>query len=708
MIVTHARTGSPRRVSPNGKRDVVVRRRGRTATRRVVGRLLERASAASARAACRRRRRPVPERVEQRLPLPAARRSPATATTGSRPVSLAQHAELAEARVELLLGLLAHAAGVDDDDVGVAVVRACARSRPLRAGRPSARSRGSSSGSRTFRSGICGSRSHLSPGDFRFRLLPSLRFRLAAIVLGDQHLAGAGQHARRDGSCPAIMRASLLLPRSPASSACTAVDGASAAGRPCSIRKCVVAARGDLRQVRDAEHLIRRPPAPAACRPTTSAVWPPMPASTSSKMSVRAGPFCADDSVLSASITRDSSPPETIRASGREILAWIRRHEELRDDRVPLGRPRLRRSGAVFEAHLETRPLHRELGAGCAPAPSRTGAAASPRLAESASARVQIVRARARRSSPVDVRRALVCRASVASSRSHASCVRDHVVQRRTVLPLQPLEQRQAILDLLQPPGRRIDAVGVVAEEERQVLELRLDGVARLEVRRRARVERGELADPLPDGGRAAPARPRPARRAPAYASALSRCSCSAFASTCRSAVERLVLARAQRRLLNLVALKRQQVDARGFCRSSSRSVSQLGAERAARARRRAATSSRAVVEPGERVEQIEMASDRAAPDARAARAARPGAPTRSRSAPAVASAPLTKARLRPCAVISRRTITSSPPSSKMRLDRRDVFARAERDRSTRGRRAAGRRLRRGWTCRRRFRRSGR
>ena len=39
-----------------------------------------------------------------------------------RPVSSLEHAQLAEARVELLLGVLAHAAGVDDDDVGVGVV----------------------------------------------------------------------------------------------------------------------------------------------------------------------------------------------------------------------------------------------------------------------------------------------------------------------------------------------------------------------------------------------------------------------------------------------------------------------------------------------------------------------------------------------------------------------------------------------------------
>ena len=44
---------------------------------------------------------------------------PATATIGSCPCSAASCAQLAEARVQLLLGALAHAARVDDDDVGV-------------------------------------------------------------------------------------------------------------------------------------------------------------------------------------------------------------------------------------------------------------------------------------------------------------------------------------------------------------------------------------------------------------------------------------------------------------------------------------------------------------------------------------------------------------------------------------------------------------
>ena len=48
---------------------------------------------------------------------------PATATMGSRPVSSLEHAQLAEPRVQLLLGVLAHAAGVDHDHVRIRVLR---------------------------------------------------------------------------------------------------------------------------------------------------------------------------------------------------------------------------------------------------------------------------------------------------------------------------------------------------------------------------------------------------------------------------------------------------------------------------------------------------------------------------------------------------------------------------------------------------------
>ena len=77
----------------------------------------------------------------------------------------------------------------------------------------------------------------------------------------------------------------------------------------------VMGARRDLRQVRDREHLVvlatRR-----IVSPTLSPTVPPMPASTSSKTSVGTRSSRARI-VLSASITRDNSPPDATRASGR-------------------------------------------------------------------------------------------------------------------------------------------------------------------------------------------------------------------------------------------------------------------------------------------------------------------------------------------------------------------------------------------------------
>ena len=122
----------------------------------------------------------------------------------------------------------------------------------------------------------------------------------------------------------------------------------------------------------DAEHLKRRPER-ASLRPTTSATRPPMPASTSSKISPGADALGGRSSaslnpwrdvavsVLMASMTRDSSPPETMRASGRRSSpgfgdtknsAWS----------MPRARPRRLRQRLVVEPHLEPRLLHRQIG----------------------------------------------------------------------------------------------------------------------------------------------------------------------------------------------------------------------------------------------------------------------------------------------------------------------------------------------------------
>jgi hypothetical protein len=79
----------------------------------------------------------------------------------------------------------------------------------------------------------------------------------------------------------------------------------------------------------------------------------------------------------------------------------------------------------------------------------------------------------------------------------------DDLLQRGAVLPLQPLEQRQPVLDLLQPRRRGVHAVGIAAQEVGEVLELRLDAVAGVHVRRELRVDGRQLADALPHAAQA-------------------------------------------------------------------------------------------------------------------------------------------------------------------------------------------------------------
>ncbi len=76
--------------------------------------------------------------------------------------------------------------------------------------------------------------------------------------------------------------------------------------------------------------------------------------------------------------------------------------------------------------------------------------------------------------------------------------LRDHVRERRSVLLLQTLEEGEPILDLLEARRRSVDVLRVGSQEEGEVLELRLDRLARLDVRSELRVQRGKLADLLP------------------------------------------------------------------------------------------------------------------------------------------------------------------------------------------------------------------
>ena len=78
-----------------------------------------------------------------------------------------------------------------------------------------------------------------------------------------------------------------------------------------------VGERRDLCEVRHDEHLVLRGERLQA-RADRDAVAPPMPASISSKTSTGTVSACPS-TPLSASITRETSPPDAMRASGRGV-----------------------------------------------------------------------------------------------------------------------------------------------------------------------------------------------------------------------------------------------------------------------------------------------------------------------------------------------------------------------------------------------------
>src|SRR6185436_472040 len=99
--------------------------------------------------------------------------------------------------------------------------------------------------------------------------------------------------------------------------------------------------------------------------------------------------------------------------------------------------------------------------------------------------------------------------------------------------------------------GRCVDAVRVASQEERQVLELRLDTVAGFDVAGELRVDRRQLANPFPDAAK----RPEDGpvalvqRRVAFLTERLDSLGAGQYLPL---GAERLVLSRPGRRLLNL------------------------------------------------------------------------------------------------------------------------------------------------------------
>ena len=256
--------------------------------------------------------------------------------------------------------------------------------------------------------------------------------------------------------------------------------------------------------------------------------------------------------------------------------------------------------------------------------------------------------------------------------------------------------------------GRRVDVFGIAAQEKREVLQLRLDGLPRFEVWRHARVEGRQVGDAPPDGGECAQD------------------------GTVRLVERRIRLAAQPLQLLgvrqhlplrppaprlrpacspcprNLVALEREQVERAALLSFVEPQRVAFGPERLKRENasptsRAIALQARVVVEQTQMTVGIQQALVLMLPVE-----SRPAGPTKSRNAPAVTSAPLTNARLRPCAVTSRRSTTSCARRLECASTCREFRAGAHQI-ARRARRPAGaRRPRPGWIFRHRSRPSAR
>ena len=210
-------------------------------------------------------------------------------------------------------------------------------------------------------------------------------------------------------------------------------------------------------------HRIWRPSARArSCEPTARAVCPPMPASTSSNTSVASAPSWATP--MSASMTRESSPPEAISRSGpagTPALGAMRNSTES----APAG-PGSRSCRAISKLAPSMASSARR---------SRTArasrGAAFARVARSAPAAVAWS---ARAASSSAMPRSSATSAPASSSRRDAAAlgVGEDVGDRAAVLALQALEHGQALLGGLQRARIAVEALGVAQQLAGQVVGL--------------------------------------------------------------------------------------------------------------------------------------------------------------------------------------------------------------------------------------------
>ena len=241
--------------------------------------------------------------------------------------------------------------------------------------------------------------------------------------------------ARRRSSAPSIRTSS---PTTCGSASSTTVVQRRLGVRVLVDREVPVGERGDLRQVRDAQHLAAARRARAAARRRRARSGRRCPRRSRRTRASPATPSLATPS--SASITRESSPPEAISRSGAGRHAGVRREQDL--DGVGARGARL----GSLSTTSKRRALHRQLGELLAHGALRAAAPPS-RARRAAPARARRARPRAGSSSAAPRLERVLGAAQLVVARAAALGVLEHRLDRAAVLSLEPLEHGQALLD---------------------------------------------------------------------------------------------------------------------------------------------------------------------------------------------------------------------------------------------------------------------
>ena len=334
----------------------------------------------------------------------------------------------------------------------------------------------------------------------------------------------------------------------------------------------------------------------------------------------------APATVISASITRDSSPPDAALAHRRRRHARVGREHQL--DALGAGRADAPRAARAA-------PRTRRPPSPAPPAPSRTRSAS--RGAASRRALRQLGRASASRSARASASSASARSVATSASSSRVALgpaalgVRQHRRDAAAVLALEPVVLLEPLLDLLEPPGLGLERLRVAAQLAAHVV--RLDAQRREPLGEPVQLA-GRRPRPLRPAARprpaAAPRRPRrptarsprpppPARPAARPSAAAARARRPAPRARPRVGLERL----------DLLDLEARAGPGRGRACRRARAARPARASSSRTRACAAASASRSVqlLAPAEAVQQVELGrGERRAGGARAGRRRRPAA----------------------------------------------------------------------------------